>query len=178
MSNEETNLPLPQYYARTLRSLVPIFNDSISLSDEGAQATLSHAIDDLYLVSRMLTSLHVFSDNESIDEIGDKELAFMTVPWVLGQAEAKGGLGGYDQRKDALRRSETALNAFQQLLQSYKVLGSDEEAESSGSGGGAAVPADPAKRREAKIRAYRREKELKENISVSGGVREGRVYRC
>ncbi|TXT06127.1 hypothetical protein VHUM_03600 [Vanrija humicola] len=163
MSGEETNLPLPQYYARTLRSLVPIFNDSISLSDEGAQATLSQAIDDLYLVSRMLTSLGVFSDNESVDEIGDKELAFMTVPWVLGQAEAKGGLSGYDQRKDALRRSETALNAFQQLLQSYKVLGSDEEAESSGGAG--AAPADPAKRREAKIRAYRREKELKESIS-------------
>lgn len=170
-SSQQTNLPLPQYYAKTLQSLLPIFDDSLPLSEPSTQAQLAKATDDLYLISRMLTSLGVFSDNEGLDELGDRELVFMTVPWVLGEAEAKGGLGGYPDRIAALRRSDTAFNAFLGLLQTYNVFGSDEQAEGSSSTAPGAVPSDPGQRREAKIRAYRREKELKERISVSTELR-------
>ncbi|RSH77345.1 uncharacterized protein EHS24_003304 [Apiotrichum porosum] len=166
-SSQQTNLPLPQYYAKTLQSLLPIFDDSLPLSEPSTQAQLAKATDDLYLISRMLTSLGVFSDNEGLDELGDRELVFMTVPWVLGEAEAKGGLGGYPDRIAALRRSDTAFNAFLGLLQTYNVFGSDEQAEGSSSTAPGAVPSDPGQRREAKIRAYRREKELKERISAA-----------
>jgi len=156
-----TNLPLPQYYARTLRALLPIFDDTLPLSEDTTQATLKSCIDDLYLISRMLTSLGVFSDNESVEELGDRELVFMTAAWVLGEAEAKGGLGGPPERQAALKRSETAYAAFMQLLASYRVLGDDAAT------GPAAMPADPGARREAKIRAYKQEKEVRDKISVS-----------
>jgi immunoglobulin-binding protein 1 len=55
---------------------------------------------------------------------------------------------------------------FLSLLSSYKVLSPDEQAESSAMAGEAGLPRDPAKRREAKIRQYKREKELREQISV------------
>jgi hypothetical protein len=166
MPSSSTNLPLPQYYARTLRALLPIFEDAVPLSDEGTQATLSQALEDLYLVSRMLGSLGVFSDNESADELGERELIFMTAAWVLGEAEGKGGLGGPQDRIAALQRSETAFASFAHILQAYKVPGVDALAAAQAQGSAA----DPGARREAKIRAYKQEKELRDKISVSVGV--------
>lgn len=104
----QTNLPLPVFYAQTLRNLLPIFDDSLSLSDPSAQTTLTKGLDDLHLISRMISSLAIFSDNETIDELGDGEMVFMTLGWVVGEAEAKGGLGGMEDRKHALQRSEVS----------------------------------------------------------------------
>lgn len=102
----ETNLPFPQFYAQTLRSLAPILDDTLSTSLQSTQDILQKAINDLYLISRMLTSLGVFSSNEGIEELADGELVFMTVPWALSEAEGRGGLGGREDRTAALRRSE------------------------------------------------------------------------
>lgn len=106
----------------------------------------------------MLSSLGVFSDNESVDELGDRELVFATVGWVLGEAEARLGVE-HAERKAALERSETAFNAFLDLLKSYKITKDSEEDR---------TPADPGRRREAKIAAYKRVKEVREKVSVSG----------
>ena len=106
MSND---LPLPQFYARTLHSLLPVFDDTLSLSDPTAQSTLTTALDSLHLIARMITSLGVFSTNESVDELGDGELVFMTLGWVIAECESKGGLGGTGDRIDALKRSEVSV---------------------------------------------------------------------
>ena len=104
----QTDLPLPVYYAQTLRSLLSIFDDSVSSSDPSAQTTLSSALDDLHLISRMVTSLGVFSNNETVEELGDGELVFMSLGWVIGEAESKGGLGGKQDRLGSLKRSEVS----------------------------------------------------------------------
>jgi immunoglobulin-binding protein 1 len=101
-----SNLPLPQFYAQILQSLVPVFNDTLLQSDPAAQDLVSTGLDDLYLISRMVTSLGIFSDNEEAEELGDGELVFMTLPWVIAECESRGGLGGIDKRKQALERSE------------------------------------------------------------------------
>jgi immunoglobulin-binding protein 1 len=101
-----TNLPLPQYYAQTLDHLLPIFEDAIPLSSPDAQMLLTTSLDNLYLISRMITTLGVFSSNEAVEELGDGELGFVTLGWVLGEAESKGGLGGHGERIQALKRSE------------------------------------------------------------------------
>jgi len=103
-----TNLPLPVFYAQTLHDLLPIFNDEISTSDPTAQSALSTALDNLHLISRMLSSLAVFSDNETIEELGDGEMIFITLGWVVGEAESRAGLGGLQGRKAALQRSEVS----------------------------------------------------------------------
>lgn len=105
----KTNLPLPVFYAQTLQSLLPIFDDTLSLSDASTQSTLSEGLDNLHLISRMISSLAVFSDNERLEELGDGELVFMTLGWVIGEAESKGGLGGVEDRKLTLERSEVGL---------------------------------------------------------------------
>lgn len=155
-----TNLPLPQFYARALRNLLPVLDGTLPPREDSTQAQLKSAIDDLYVVGRMLSSLGVFSDNERADELGDRELVFMTVGWVLGESETRMGFGGPDARKAALERSDTAFNAFLSVLHTYKVVPEDEGAER-------ALPSDPARRRDAKIAAHRRSKELREKIRVS-----------
>jgi immunoglobulin-binding protein 1 len=101
-----TNLPLPVFFAQTLQSLIPMFDDTLSSSDPSAQYTLITALDNLHLISRLLTSLGVFSQNETVDELGDGELLFMTVVWVIAECEGKGGLGGTSDRMAVLKRSE------------------------------------------------------------------------
>lgn len=55
---------------------------------------------------------------------------------------------------------------FLGLLTMYKVLRPEEEAESSAMATDGGLPRDPAKRREAKIAQYKREKELRQQIAV------------
>lgn len=101
-----TNLPLPVFYAQTLQSLLPVFDDTLSLSDPFTRTILENGLDNLHLISRMINSLGVFSDNETADELGDNELVFMTLGWVLGEAEAKGGSEGREDRVAALKRGQ------------------------------------------------------------------------
>ncbi|ORX34353.1 TAP42-like protein [Kockovaella imperatae] len=162
----QTDLPLPVFYSKTLSSLLPIFDDSLSLSDPNAVAILSKALEDLHLIARMITSLGVFSDNESVEELGNGELVFMSLGWVIGEAESKGGLGGIQDRLAALKRADHAFNLFLSLLSTYSIVTPSEQAESSAMGVEAGLPRDPAKRREAKIAQYKREKQLREQIST------------
>ena len=101
-----SNLPLPQFYAQILQPLVTIFDDTVSASDPASQLTLAVALDDLHLTARMLTSLGVFSTNESMDELGDSEMVFMTLGWVVAECEGKGGLTGPEDRISSLKRSQ------------------------------------------------------------------------
>ena len=101
-----SNLSLPQFYGETLATLLPILDDSLSSTDSAVQATLNKALDNLHLIGRMITSLGVFSENETADELGDGELRFMSLGWVIGECEGKLGLGGREDRVRALKRSE------------------------------------------------------------------------
>ena len=59
------------------------------------------------------------------------------------------------------------MNDFLELLTSYSVLATEELAESSAAAeDGIAGQNDPKKRRDVKIRQYKREKELREQLSV------------
>jgi hypothetical protein len=106
--SDPTNLPLPLFLSQTLHTLLPILNDEQPLSSPASQAILAKGLDDLYLVARMITSLGVFSENEGVEELGDGELVFMATGWILGEVEAKTGLGGWDERMACLRRSDVS----------------------------------------------------------------------
>ena len=43
-----------------------------------------------------------------MDELGDGELIFMSLGWVIGEAESKGGLRGNADRIAALKRAEVS----------------------------------------------------------------------
>ncbi|KAL7424351.1 Type 2A phosphatase-associated protein 42 [Cryptotrichosporon argae] len=158
-TSSPSSLPLPQFYSQTLQRLHPLLSDTLSASDPAAASLLSDALPNLYLIGRMLRSLGVFSDNEGVDEVADGELGFMALGWVLGEAESRGGNDGVAERKAAVQCATAAYEGFVELLKSYGVVDSGAQDER--------VPSDPAERRDAKIKAYRREKELREAISFA-----------
>ena len=98
--SKTSNLTLPALYGRALRSLLPIFNDEVSTSLASTQQTLQDSLTDLDLVIRMSSTLGVFSDNESMDDVGDGELPLMAVEWI--KAEVLGRVNG-DGIKDRLK---------------------------------------------------------------------------
>lgn len=108
-----SNLPLPQFYAQTLLQIAPIIDDTLSSSDPSVLSTLSSALNDLHLIGRMMTSLGVFSENEGVEEIGDGELRFMSLGWVVGECEGRLGLQGRDDRTRALKRSEVSRKVLE-----------------------------------------------------------------
>lgn len=103
-----SDLPLPQFYAHSLIPLIPIFDDSLSLSSPEAQSTLAIALDNLYLIQRMLTSLGVFSENESVSEASNGQLLFMSIGWAIGTCEEKRNPGGMLERREALLKAEVS----------------------------------------------------------------------
>ncbi|KAG7528141.1 hypothetical protein FFLO_06380 [Filobasidium floriforme] len=169
MSNT-SNLTLPALYVRALRSLLPIFNDDISTSLPSTQQTLQDALTDLDLVIRMSSTLGVFSDNESMDDVGDAELPLMAVEWIKGEVLGRVNGDGIKERLKMLKSSQNSYESFLFLLESYSfptppgfTYPSDPSSSSSSS---RYTPSDPAARRDAKIKQYRLEKEWKEKVSA------------
>lgn len=117
MSSSNTSLPLPQYLAQTLKPILPIFNDEISLSSPVAADLLAEAAQQLHTIARMLSSLGVFSENEELDEVGDRELVFMSVPWIIAEVEGRRGNDGREQRLAALKRSKVGSFIVADLTQ-------------------------------------------------------------
>lgn len=105
-NNMSSSLPIPLLYAQTLRNLLPLLDDTTPSSSSSYQPTLQKCLDDLHLISRMITSLGIFSDNESLSELSDGAMVFMTISWVVGETESRGGVGGVKDRKEAIGRGE------------------------------------------------------------------------
>lgn len=97
MDSETPSLTLPQLYARALGS---------SLSSD--PKVLEEATTDLDLVVRMLSQLDVFSENESIQEVGDAQLAYMAVEWVKGEVQGKVNGDGIAGRMKTLKASKVS----------------------------------------------------------------------
>jgi hypothetical protein len=111
-SSSTSTLTLPQLYARALTNLVPIFNDDVSTSSSTSQQILREAAIDLDLVIRMTSTLGVFSANESMSDVADGELVYMTVEWVKAEVQGKMGDGsreGIDSRLKTLRSSKVCI---------------------------------------------------------------------
>lgn len=56
----------------------------------------------------MLTSLGVFSENESVSETSNGQLLFMSIGWAIGSCEEKRNPGSMSERKEALLKAEVS----------------------------------------------------------------------
>lgn len=101
-----TNLTLPALLSRTLTSLLPIFDDTLSTSTPEAQHLLHTALADLALARRMIDALGIFSQNESMEDVGDGEMVFMCVDWVVGEVQGRVNGDGLKGRMEVLQRSQ------------------------------------------------------------------------
>ncbi|WVO14166.1 hypothetical protein L204_101797 [Cryptococcus depauperatus] len=146
---------IPQLFAQTLTSLLPIFAYTLPLSDASTQSLLTTSLDKLYLIYRTLQQVGVWSENESVHELSERSLLFTTVPWVIGACEEK----RTDDRKQALQNAETTYKSYIDLLSQYKIVTPNETQEYLSS-------SNPEKKRETKIAQYKKEKQLEQKISA------------
>jgi immunoglobulin-binding protein 1 len=109
MSN---SLTLPQLLAHTLTTLLPIFTDTLSSSSPTAQSLLVTARTDLDLIERILSSLGVFSQNETLEDVADGEMVFMVEQWVRGEVEGRVATNGIQQRLKVLERAKVSAEDF------------------------------------------------------------------
>ncbi|GHJ85265.1 hypothetical protein NliqN6_1667 [Naganishia liquefaciens] len=161
------SLTLPALLSQTLTSLLPIFDDTLSTSLPQAQSLLRTSLADLGLARRMIDALGIFSDNESMEDVGDGEMVYMCVDWIVGEVQGRLNGEGLKERIQILERSQEAYEAFLWLLETYEFPLQDGQTYG---GATTSIPQDPAGRREAKIKQFKMEKALKEKVSAATGV--------
>lgn len=107
--SSNNSLTLPALLSRTLTSLLPIFDDTLSTSLPQAQTLLRTALADLALARRMIDALGIFSDNESMEDVGDGEMVYMCVDWVVGEVQGRVNGEGLKERIQILERSQVGV---------------------------------------------------------------------
>lgn len=107
--SSNNSLTLPTLLSRTLASLLPIFDDTLSTSLPQAQTLLRTALADLALARRMIDALGIFSDNESMEDVSDGEMVYMCVDWVVGEVQGRVNGDGLKERIQILERSQVGV---------------------------------------------------------------------
>lgn len=126
--------------------------------------------------------LSLFSPNETLEDISTRNLPFLFVPYVLAEVENRVRTNGRHERMVRIRSIQVRSTiqmimsnnswhfcvqaqylAFQDALHTYEIV--TESLKTLYSKQSTKV-ADPAKRRELKIKQYKQEKEFRSKINV------------
>ncbi|ETW86106.1 hypothetical protein HETIRDRAFT_311119 [Heterobasidion irregulare TC 32-1] len=152
---------LPALFHRALTALSRASN--LPTIDDETQDLIASAQKDLRQARSRLSDLSLFSPNEILEDIATRDLIYLFVPFVLAEAESRARALEREERLARLRESEANLLAFVSGLENYEVV---PESERELYGKKAPAVADPARRREAKIKQYQKEKEIRSKIDV------------
>jgi hypothetical protein len=142
-------------------------------SSPAYQALLSRALATLTHLRLTVERAALFSDNEGLDDVATRELRFLLVGARLGElCERRAAADGVQSRAAVLRESREAWEGFLRRARAYELLDAAEErmweriVKDGDAFEAAEVGMDPARRREAKIAAFRAEKEIKAKLEV------------
>ncbi|KAI9511114.1 TAP42-like protein [Russula earlei] len=109
-----------------------------------------------------VADLVLFSPNETLDDISTQDLVYLFVPYVSAEIEARARATERDERLVCLRESEKGFTKFVSDIELYQIVSKSErelyEKNSS--------IANPALRRETKIKQYQTEKEIRGRIEA------------
>ncbi|KAH9023882.1 TAP42-like protein [Lactarius hengduanensis] len=107
--------------------------------------------------------LALFSPNETLDDISTQDLVYLFVPYVLAEIESRARTTERDDRLALLREAEEGFTKFVSDVELYEIA---SESERELYAKNASSIADPARRRETKIKQYRAEKEIRARIEA------------
>ncbi|THG97687.1 hypothetical protein EW026_g4363 [Hermanssonia centrifuga] len=110
-----------------------------------------------------MASLSLFSPNETLADISSRDLVFLFVPFVVAELENRARTTSPQGRIEHIGRAQAYLREFLSQLETYEVVPVREKALYEQR---ASSVADPAKRRELKIKQYQKEKELRVKIEA------------
>ncbi|KAK1236400.1 Type 2A phosphatase-associated protein 42 [Marasmius sp. AFHP31] len=154
-------IPLPQLFARSLTSV----SKSLSLPNihDETQELVQSSIQDLLSLQSRIAGLSLFSPNETLGDISTRDLIYLLVPFVLSEVQGRVKTTEREDRLESLEKSQRYLKSFLDLLENYHVIPEDEVALYQQK---ASSVANPASRRELKIKQYQKEKDLRARIEA------------
>lgn len=145
----------------TRRSLDSIIN-SIS---EAFQERLLKAIQLYEQCLAIVDQLHLFSPNETLEDIASTDLQFLILNYRLAELCMR---TNHQDRKAVITRSQRYYNSYLQQLDNYDILSKDDtklyEQYRESPQTFSTAARDPALRREQKIKRFKEEKALKQQL--------------
>ncbi|KAI0373031.1 serine/threonine protein phosphatase PP2A-associated protein [Pilatotrama ljubarskyi] len=154
-------IPLSSLFRRALTTASKAFN--LPTIDDETQELVQSALADLHQCSTRIAKLSLFSPNEQLADIPTRDLVYLLVPYVLSEVQSRIRATEREDRIDLVKEVKRHLEAYIYYLEHYEIA-TEEDKELYGRS--ASSVTDPAKRRELKIKQYKREKDIKARIEA------------
>ncbi|KAH9945796.1 serine/threonine protein phosphatase PP2A-associated protein [Epithele typhae] len=161
MSGQNEELSLPSLFHRALTTAAQAV-DLPTIQDE-TQSLIRSAINDLGQCRSRISALSLFSPNEHLSDIPTRDLVYILVPYALSEVLSRVKATGREERLEIANNVKRCLESFVNYLESYEVISEEDKTLY---GASAASLIDPAKRRELKIKQFKREKDIKARIET------------
>lgn len=133
-----------------------------TIQDE-TQDLIDAALRDCRESRARVAHLALFSPNETLDDISTQDLVYLLVPYVLAEIESRARTTERDDRLARLREAEQGYTKFASDIELYEIA---TESERELHAKNASSIADPARRRETKIKQYQSGKELRTRVEA------------
>jgi hypothetical protein len=139
--------------------------------DDKTQELIQACINDLNTLQSRVATLSVFSPNESLEDIGTRDLVYLFVPYALSELYGRVRASEREERLQILDQGQKRLEGFLFDLENYHIVSETDRALYQQRG---SMIRDARQRREVKIKQYQKEKELRsklETIRKRRGIR-------
>ncbi|KAI0707756.1 serine/threonine protein phosphatase PP2A-associated protein [Earliella scabrosa] len=154
-------VPLPLLFHRALTTASKALN--LPTIEDETQELIRSALADLRQCSSRVAKLALFSANEQLADIPTRDLVYILVPYVLSEVTSRIRTTDREERIDLASSVKRYLESFIRYLEQYEIITEEDKALY---GRPASSVTDPAKRRELKIKQYKREKDIKAHIEA------------
>ncbi|TFK94812.1 TAP42-like protein [Polyporus arcularius HHB13444] len=154
-------LPLSSLFHRALTTASKALN--LPTIEDETQELIQTSLADLRQCSQRVAKLSLFSANEQLADIATRDLVYILVPYVISEVLSRVRSTDREERIDLVSSVKRHLESFIHYLELYEIITEEDKALY---GQSASSVTDPAKRRELKIKQYKREKEIKARIEA------------
>ncbi|OSD08486.1 serine/threonine protein phosphatase PP2A-associated protein [Trametes coccinea BRFM310] len=154
-------IPLSSLFYRALTIAAKACNLP-TLEDE-TQELVQSALSDLRQCSTRIAKLALFSPNEQLADIPTRDLVYLLLPYVLSEVQSRVRATEREDRLDLVKEVKRHLEASVHYVELYEIVTSEDKELYDRP---ASAIVDPAKRRELKIKQFKREKDIKARIEA------------
>ncbi|KAI8989790.1 serine/threonine protein phosphatase PP2A-associated protein [Trametes punicea] len=154
-------IPLSSLFHRALTTAVKACN--LPTIEDETQELVQSALSDLRQCSSRVAKLALFSPNEQLADIPTRDLVYLLLPYVLSEVQSRVRTTEREERIDFVSEVKRHLEAYVHYLEQYEII-TAEDRELYGRPASSVI--DPAKRRELKIKQFKREKDIKARIEA------------
>ncbi|KAG5638983.1 hypothetical protein H0H81_008203 [Sphagnurus paluster] len=155
------SVPLPVLFSRSLSAASKALK--FPIVDDAAQELVRSSLTDLQTLSSRIAGLSLFSPNETVEDISTIDLIYLLVPYLLSEVHGRVRTTEREERISLLRQAQKDLESFLSHVENYEIVSEDERALYVQR---PSAIVDPSKRRELKIRQYKKEKDLQARIET------------